>query len=180
MLYNYKEALNKFGSRKKIKNMVDRNDLFKVNFNIYSENKNVSPLALYSKKYPKSVITLDTALYFYHLTDVIPDKIMIATYNKARKIDDVNVKQIYSKDDNLYTGTVTLYDVDGEINIYDKERLLIEFIKRRNYYSFDYYKEVIHNYRDIADELDMEKIEKYLKNCKYPDKVFDVIQREVF
>ncbi len=33
------------------------------------------------------------------------------------------------------------------INIYDKERMLIELIRNKNQMAFDYYKEIISNYR---------------------------------
>ena len=71
--------------------------------------------------------------------------------------------------------------IDGqEVFMYNKERLLIELIRLQKRISFDYYKEIIANYRTISYELDMCKIEKYLTFFKESEKIFDVIQREVF
>ena len=66
------------------------------------------------------------------------------------------------------------------INIYDKERMLIELARNKNQMGYDMYKEIIANYRKIVDNLDMEKIEKYLLYFPYGDKLFDIIQDEVF
>ena len=64
--------------------------------------------------------------------------------------------------------------------MYDKERLLIELIRKRASIPFDYYKEIILNYRYISEELDMYKIEEYVSLFKNEVNLFDIIQREVF
>ena len=38
-----------------------------------------------------------------------------------------------------------------QINIYNKERMLIELIRKKKQIPFDYYKEIISNYRAIVD-----------------------------
>ena len=64
--------------------------------------------------------------------------------------------------------------------MYDKERLLIELIRKRRQIPFDYYKEIIANYREIVDELDMYKIEQYLSLFKNDLNLSETLQREVF
>ena len=72
-------------------------------------------------------------------------------------------------------------NIDGNnVNIYDRERLLIELIRKRASIPFDYYKEIIRNYRQISDELDMYKIEQYVSLFKNEVNLFDILQREVF
>lgn len=44
-----------------------------------------------------------------------------------------------------------------EVKIYDRERMLIELIRNRNSIGFDYYKEIIQNYREIKDTLSTKK-----------------------
>lgn len=44
-----------------------------------------------------------------------------------------------------------------KIKIYDKERMIIELIKNRKTPGFDYYKEIIVNYRKIKDSLNTKK-----------------------
>ncbi len=66
------------------------------------------------------------------------------------------------------------------INIYDKEKMLIELIKNKSNIPFDYYKEVILNYRNIVDDLKNWKIEQYLENYSLEEHILDIIQKEVF
>ena len=71
--------------------------------------------------------------------------------------------------------------VDGiEISIYDKEKMLIELVKNSEKIPFDYYKEIINNYRNISDTLDMNKISDYLNYYKNDINLFSKIQKEVF
>ena len=41
--------------------------------------------------------------------------------------------------------------------------MLIELIRNRKSYGFDYYKEIMNNYRELKDQLDMGKITEYIK-----------------
>ena len=66
------------------------------------------------------------------------------------------------------------------MKIYDKERMLIELARGKNTMGYDMYKEIITNYRKISDSLDIEKIEKYLIYFPYKDRLFEIIQDEVF
>ncbi len=67
-----------------------------------------------------------------------------------------------------------------QINIYNKERMLIELIRNKNTISFDYYKEIIGNYREIADEIDMSLLADYLECFVNGKNIFEIIHREVF
>lgn len=50
-------------------------------------------------------------------------------------------------------GKSTLNINGVKVKIYGKERMLIELIRNRNSIGFDYYKEIIENYREIKDTL---------------------------
>ena len=64
--------------------------------------------------------------------------------------------------------------------MYDKERLLVELIRKRKQIPFDYYKEIIANYRRISNVLDMYKIEEYLSLYKNDANLSEALIREVF
>ena len=66
------------------------------------------------------------------------------------------------------------------INIYDKERMLIELIRNKNQIAFDYYKEIISNYRKIINDLDISKIEEYIERFPHEEHIYETLQREVF
>lgn len=180
MVYNYKEIIEIYGNDYNLKKALSRNEIFKLNKGIYSTKRIVNPLIIYSKKYPNSVITMDSAFYYYNLTDVIPSKVYLATDRNTDKINNEKIVQTFMSKDILYQGKVNVQTNDGVINIYDRERLLIELIRKKKQISFDYYKEIISNYRTIVDELDMYKIEEYLALFKNDMSLSNILQMEVF
>ncbi len=180
MLYSHSELLNKYGSRYNIKKAIEAKEIYKVEKGIYSDKKVIDPLVLYSKRYPSGVITMDSAFYYYDLTDVIPDKVYLATASNYRTIKNNKIVQIFTNKNILNIGKEQIKNGEDTINIYNKERLLVELIRKRKQIPFDYYKEIIANYREIVDELDMEKIEKYLSLFKNDLNLSEALQREVF
>ena len=58
--------------------------------------------------------------------------------------------------------------------------MLVELIRKRNIIPFDYYKEIINNYRKKKDELDIYKIEEYISYYKNEKVLYDTLMREVF
>ncbi len=126
---------------------------------------------------------MDSAYYYYNLTDIIPSKVYLATDRNTDKINNEKIVQTFMSKDILYKGRINLQTNDGVINIYDRERLLIELIrKKKKIPFFDYYKEIIsnYNYRAIVDELDMYKIEEYLSLFKNDMNLSNILQMEVF
>ena len=180
MIYNYKEIMEIYKNDYNLKKALNKNEIFKLDTGIYSSKKIVSPLVIYSKKYPNSVITMDSAYYYYNLTDVIPSKVYLATDRNTDKINNEKIVQTFMSKDILYQGKVNVQTDDGVINIYDRERLLIELIRKKKQISFDYYKEIISNYRALVDELDMYKIEEYLALFKNDMSLSNILQMEVF
>ena len=181
MVYKYKELLEIYKDDYNIKRAIENKKIYKIEKGIYSDKKIVNPLLVYSKKYPNATITMDNAFYYYDLTDIIPNKICLATSSKSHTINNVKIIQIYMKDNILNIGrTLVKLDDNNYVYMYDKERLLIELIRKRNKIPFDYYKEIISNYRDIAYELDMNKLEEYLDYFNNGNNLFAIIQREVF
>ena len=180
MVYSYKDLLIELGSRASIEKALKNRELFRLKNGIYSDNDMIDPIVIISKKYTNAIITMDSAFYYYNLTDVIPQKIHVATSRNARKINDQEVVQYYLTDNILNQGK-TQVEVQGVlVNMYDKERLLIELIRKRASIPFDYYKEIIDNYRKISYELDMSKIEEYVALFKNEVGLFNILQREVF
>ena len=180
MVYSYKEILQKYKNRYELEKAIKNQEIYRLDKDIYSEKSFINPLILYSKKYPYAIITMDSAFYYYDLTDVIPDKIHLATPSNARTIKNQEIEQIFIEKNILNVGK-TIVKVNNEnVYMYDKERLLIELIRKRKQIPFDYYKEIINNYREIVDELDMYKIEEYLSLFKNDLNLSEALQREVF
>ena len=82
-------------------------------------------------KYLNAIVTMDNAFYYYKLTDTIPRKIYLSTDNRASKITDKRVEQIYILSKYFKLG-ITKIKIDGiDINIYDRERLLVELLRKK-------------------------------------------------
>ena len=180
MIYTGKEILRKYGTRYNLAKALKNKEIFKLDRGIYSDKDLVSSMVVVSKKYPGAIITMDSAFYYYDLTDVIPTKTYVATNSKSNVITNEKIVQTWIPKEKLNVGKDEVI-IDGEkVRIYNKERLLVELIRRRNQIPFDYYKEIISNYRKIVDDLDMHKIEKYLSLYKNEANLANALMREVF
>lgn len=83
------------------------------------------------KKYPNAILTLNSAFYYYGLTDTIPDHYYIATPKSNRKIEDVRVKQIYENSNAFEMGKTTIeYDDEGaSLLINSNQQMLSEKLR---------------------------------------------------
>lgn len=155
-------------------------NIFKIEKGIYSDDEYVSDVAVVRMKYPDAVFTLNSAFYFHGLTDTIPQLYYLETDKDATKIKDKKVKQIFDNYGSLEMGVMDM-EYDGAIiKIFNKERLLIELIRNKNKLPFDYYKEIIGNYRKLIHELDIEAVQEYALMLPKSNMVMEVIQLEVF
>ena len=180
MLFSYKELKEKYKSSKKIKKYLLEETILKIEKGIYSDTKNINYLEVIIKKHPTAIFTMDSAFYYYNLTDTVPEKEHLALKRDITKINNEKIKVTYHND-NLFELGKTTMQVNGIIiPIYDKERLLIELIRNRNSIGFDYYKEIINNYRQIRDTLSTKKIATYISNFAIEDYLYDVIMKEVY
>lgn len=180
MILLYKELIQKYESDYKIKKLIQKGKIFKIEKGVYSDEKKVNYLEIISKKYPNAIFTMDSAFYYHNLTDVIPEKEYLALKRDSTKISDSRVKVVYYQDKFFDIGKSTLNINGVEIKIYDKERMLIELIRNRNSLGFDYYKEIIENYREIRENLNTKKIAEYISHFSIENYLYDVIMKEVF
>ena len=180
MIYRYielkKRGLDNYNINKKLNNK----ELYKIEKGLYSDTEKYNPLEYIVKKYSNTVFASESAFFYLGLTDVIPSKYFLATSNNVSKINNQNVEQIFMSNHLYEIGKTEINYNNVKINIYNKERMLIELIRNKNTYSFDYYKEIINNYRDIDNEIDMSLLADYLKEFTNGKNIFEIIHREVF
>lgn len=180
MLYNYKEAIDKYKTDYNLKREIENNNFYKIKDGIYSDIQFPHYLSILKKEYPYGVISGHTAYYYYGLTDIIPSSIILCTPRNATTITDKEIKQIRMKDE-LYNLGITSYEYEGvNISIYDKERLLIDLARNKNKMGYDLYKEIVDNYRKLIDTIDMYKLEKYLAFFKDSERLYKILMNEVF
>ena len=180
MLFSYDDCLKQYGNNYQIEKAIKQKILYKLAPGVYSDKERVSELELITFKYPTAIFTLNSAFYYYGLTDVIPEKYYLATSKDAYKISNKEVKQLFHRDDKFKIGATTINYQNSAINIYDQERMLIELVRNKTKLPFDYYKEIIENYRKRTDILDIEKLQEYISQFPKQNHIFNTIQLEVF
>lgn len=179
MLYSYTESIAKYGNKYLLKKAIERGEFFRQEEGIYSDVRYVPEEFVIATKYPKAIYTLNSAFYRYGLTDVIPEKYYLATDRDAAKITDDRIVQIFERRDLLLLGTVTVEQDGCKITIYNKERLLVELLRHKSKFPFDYYKEILLNYREIINDLDIRLIQDYANQVPKSAKVMETLQLEV-
>lgn len=180
MLYTYKELLEEYKTQYNISMLISSGKIHKVDEKIYSDQVYTPKLAILTKRYPDAIFTMNSAFYYYSLTDDIPAYYHLVTKRNGTKIRDKQVEQTFEIIETFELGKEKMF-VDGvNINIYSKERLLIELIRNKKKLSFDYYKEIILNYRRLAEDLDVWKIMEYSSKMYRGDYIMDTLQMEVF
>lgn len=174
------QCLQEYGSDYYIQKRIESGELFHIEKGIYSKKKYVPEIALLSYKYGNAVITMKTAFYIYGMTDVMPDKCDLATTRDAAKIMDKRVKQ-YFVPPCFFAEGISRMDYKGySVQIYSKERMLIEALRYKSKLPFDYYKEIVLNYRKILPQLNIQTIQDIALAAPKSDKIMEILQMEVF
>lgn len=162
-VYNYKEVKEKFKNQYNIEVQITRKKLFKIAKGLYSDTKNVDELVILFKKYPGCILTLESAFYYYELSEYKPNKITVGTRRNFTRIHMSNVEQFFYSNTRLDDNSIH-YIKDGlEVNVFSRERLLVELIRNKKRFNQEYYKEVYDNFLRISDSLDEELVVKYAK-----------------
>lgn len=181
MIYKYSELLKKriYNSDNEIKKAINNERLFKIDFGLYSDKKVNSKLEIISKKYEKYIFNSDSAFFYHGLTDNIPLKYHLAGKRGAQKIKNEDIIQTFMDDKYFEIGDSFIYYNNVKLRIYDKERMLIELVRNKNSISYDMYKEIINNYRNIINYLNLLKLQDYLSKFNDGEKYLRIIQEEV-
>lgn len=181
MIYKYSELLKKriYNNDIEIKKAINDEKLFKIDFGLYSDKKINSKLEIFSKKYENYIFNSDSAFFYHGLTDNIPLKYYLSGKRGAQKIKNEDVVQTFMDDKYFEIGDSFIFYNNVKLRIYDKERMLIELVRNKNSISYDMYKEIINNYRNIIDSLNLLKLQDYLSKFNDGEKYLRMIQEEV-
>ena len=169
MIYTTNELKISLGGFPQIKAAVNKGKYHKISHGLYSdESPYLSELENIFARYPNAILTLESAFDYYDMSDYIPDHYVVATPLNAHRIRNEKVKQMFITNAVLNIGKTTVKTKYGFINIYNKERLLIELFRLKSKLSYDHYKEAVNSYRKLAIEgkLDYNKISDYCMKFK--------------
>lgn len=173
--------MERYGSYYAISKEMVAGRLIKIERGIYSDNKEYVPgEGIVQKKYPHAVFTMESAFLYHRLTDVVPDKYSLAMPVRTTAIADRRIKQYFVPEGTLDIGRTEM-DVAGvKVAVYDLERMLIELMRYRRKLPYDYYKEVLGNYRSNLDRLYPAKLDDYLAAFPKRDAISRFLDLEVF
>lgn len=180
MISLYRELLKEYKTDYGIKKAIFKGELFKIEKGIYSDDKYVPELAIIKAKYPRAILTMNSAFYYHSLSDDIPDFYYLATDRTGAKINDKRVKQIFEMKQLLEIGVIEIEYQGIFIRVYDKERMLIELIRSKSKLPYDYYKEIIGYYRTNILDLDIERIQQYAMMFPKSGLITETLHTEVF
>ena len=180
MVAKLSEWVRKYGTKYRVGERVREGKLFRIEDGIYSDVADVPEVEVVLAKFPLSVLTLQSAYYYYRMSDEIPDEYHLATDRKSAKIVDKRVVQSFVPSGTLMIGAAETVVLDEHLRIYDKERLLIETMRFRPKLPYDLYREVIGSFRNMRNELYGTRIDDYLKEFPRRKSIIDAIRREVY
>lgn len=180
MLFSYEECKEKYHTDYAIRKAVLAGNLIKISRGIYSDTGKEYDLSVIRRLYPYAVFTMNSAFYYHGLTDTIPNKYYLITDKDSTKIRDSRVVQYFDNSDSLGFGTEEI-EIDGSfVKIFSRERMLVELVRYKKKMPFDYYKEIIGNYRKLLYLLDIQAVEEYAEKLPKTKLVMETLQMEVF
>ena len=180
MLLTYEAAAARYHSDYQLKKALASGELHKVERGIYSDTEKTSELDRLLFRYPKAVLTMYSAFFCHGLTDVVPEAYCLAVPSNYQRIAEPIVRQYYVPKDVYSYGIVTMNYLGTGIRIYDKERMLVELLRYKNKLPYDYYKEILWNYRNMIYELDIQRIQEYAENFPKSKQISYLLDMEVF
>lgn len=180
MIKSYKELASEGYTQTKIKELLNKKELFKLDKGYYSDQECVSNFELISFKYPSAVITLESALHIYFDDYEKPKKVDISTPHKSKKLVDSRIKQYFNTSPGYESGISEL-DYNGtKIKIYSLEKLLIEFLRHKEDYDSDVFNKIMSYFIKNKDKLSKEKIYSYADDYKHNDKIYKLIEKHIY
>lgn len=170
-VYDLKDAVAKFGSRRAVQKLVDEEALRKVARGLYSSVSNpVSEvLMILSKYYPDAVIAGPSALYFHDLGELMQDKIEvnISRETSAHENPLFDFKRVSPR---YMTGIITQTKNGVSYKIYSRERSLFEAAR----YSPSMLSFAVKAY--VKDEVNFDEISRL--EAIFGGEVYKLVQHE--
>ncbi|MCI7145727.1 MAG: hypothetical protein MR991_04740, partial [Clostridiales bacterium] len=108
------------------------------------------------------------------------DMYYLMTDRGSSKISDKRVVQRFENSKALLYLGAEYIDYNGiNLRMYNRERMLLELLRNKNKLPFDYYKEIIRNYRRIIYELDMQSIQEMMLALPKAGMIKKLLETEV-
>ncbi len=159
-------------SREYIRLLEKKGAIQKVERGIYIL-KEVIPddFYIFQLKYPKTIFSHSTALYFHGLTEELPYRYDI-TCPRNYNVKSIKNNNLYYVDNNFINlGKIKIQTKYGnQVNIYDIERTICDIIRNENRMDEEQKNKTIRKLVD-QNKIDMHKLTDYSKKLKCHEKV---------
>ncbi len=162
MIHTYRELLKIYGNQRQVANAVKAGKYFLISRGIYSDEFHQVTPEYIAKRYPSVIFTGQTAFYHYGYSTDAGSTYDIASKLGATRIKHPMIHQSFQVPSIFEVGRT---QING-MNFYDKERMLIELIRGKSSFSYDYYKEVLDGFRKDIHHIDLYKVSQYVKRFK--------------
>lgn len=182
MILKWNDIVKKEGSISKAYTSQKKQKYKKVSHGFYVEdNYYTSEVEQIFARYPRAVLTMQSAFDYYNMSDYIPEKYHIVTPYNAHTIDNPKVIQTYMDEKLMAIGKETVYTKYGYMNIFDKERMLIELFRLKSKLPHSYFLEVVSSYRTARSSglISMKTVSEYSKHFKRGEKLLNEIQEMI-
>jgi predicted transcriptional regulator of viral defense system len=180
MYLNYADCRKRFGSPYQIDKAITDGRIRKIEPGIYSDGGRVSELEAIQFKYPKGILSFESAYFYHDLTDAIPDAYHLATPSNAPEIKDPRIRQHYVPAQIHAIGITEISYCGDRVRTYDLERLLIDTARMKSKLPSDLYKEVVLAFRSRTGTMSEEKIGAYLQLFPKRNMIERILYEEVF
>lgn len=176
MLYNYSEILKLYKNDYNLLNAIKSKKIFKIERGIYSDQRNnYNKYELLLKKYPKSFLVKDSALFYINFLTEEPPIVHLGTARNALRIHDTRVKQHFYKNlDNIFIknsdvehilsiSNITSYITENgnEIRILNIKALLYDLIRNKSKIKQNRFNKIINKFKNcyLLDSFDVQTTE---------------------
>ena len=153
--------------KERLKDLLDQGEIKRIGRGFYkvAGAKNDSYYEI-QKRVPKAIFSYESAAYLWGMTEEIGDIYNCTVprgYNTSKLKLRQNIKYHYVLQELYVVGLTTMESPEGnEIQLYDRERTICDFIRHRNRMNPQIYSEVL-NYYFKSNEKDLRKLAKYGK-----------------
>ena len=184
MIITYQDGLRKYKSSFYFQKALRNGEIERIERGLYisKKNKDYTNFEYIVSKFPNMVFTMESAFFYYGMLKDEPKFYHLASRRTSVRLKTLEVKNAiqYYQLDKLFKIGITLMKVNGIIiNIYDKERLLIELVRNKKKISEDLYKKIIQKYKESNNIIDEKRLIKYNKKFKMSNKLITVINEDL-
>lgn len=166
--------IEKYGiSRIYLSKMVEKNMIKRIERGIYvTKDYKYDEYYVFQLKYPRTIFSYNTALYFYEMTERTPIKIDVSVsknYNPHRFKDSVNVHRV--KEELFNLGCIEKKSPQGmKVKTYNLERTICDIIKDKKSIDIEIRNKAIKRAIKSKD-FSASKMFEYAKKMNIYDKV---------